>query len=138
MESSLSKKNLLESQLVDLDIKKVNSWQYKGDSKTIKINETFKFNIINIKKNKIVINPDSDNLFTDKLMYFKDSEMLEKKQEKILIENFLVYPTCCFGQIFTSFKKDNKFEYIIGTGTLIGPNVVLTSASNISRKNICI
>ena len=54
--------------------------------------------------------------------------------KKNLVEKFDTFPVCVIGQIQSTFK-DNK-KIIFGTGTLIGPGLVFTSASNIFRKDL--
>jgi len=136
MESISTKVFLLENLLVDLDVKKIKMWEYKGESKSVKLTNNFKYNFIHINKLKNEIIDESENLLIDKAFIFNNIEILEKKQEKILIEDFLLYPNCCVGHVISTYKSAKNNKIIIGTGTLIGPNIVLTSASNIFRRNL--
>ncbi len=136
MERFKKKTNNIENNLVDVNIKKINSWQYNGESQIPKSIENYFYNSIRFNCDKMSLLEESENLFINKVLMFKNTDGLYDKEEKIIVENYRVYPTCCIGQIFSIFKKNDKIQNLIGTGTIIGPNVVLTTGSNIYRKNL--
>ena len=123
---------VLENQMIDLNLKKNEVYEYNGDSKKILSKISFKHNLFKYPKDSIIL-PENTNLKIEKFNFSHKIHNFEKKKEKIIIENFLKMPASTLGQIITKFKNP-KNSVILGTGTLIGPNIVLTSASNICRK----
>ena len=108
---------------------------FPGNSFEInELREDFKFNSIEFdKKNKVII-AENDNLPNDEIRIFQNYNAIGEKHVKALIENFQGFPNSVMGQIQAKYEDTNLV--IIGTGTLIGPNVVLTTASNIYRKDL--
>jgi hypothetical protein len=123
-------------QLVEINIKGQKCLKFTGENfKMKKLDENFKYNCIIFDTKSKEIVKENENLPNDKLFIFQNSgDTIGKKQEKHLLEKFDDFPICVTGQIQATFK-DSK-NIIFGTGTLIGSNIVLTSASNLFRKNL--
>jgi hypothetical protein len=121
--------------LKNIDGKIQKSAIFSGNSFELnEINEDYKFNSIEFdKKNKVIIQ-ENDNIPNDDILIFQISDVVGEKYVKAVIENFHEFPNSVVGQIQAKYENTNLV--IIGTGTLIGPNVVLTTASNLYRKDL--
>ena len=122
-------------QLVEVDGKPGKCLKFTRETfKVKKLDDGFKFNSskFHIKTKDII--EENENLPNEKSFVFLNGDNIGKKCEKILIEKFDTFPICVIGQIQASYKNTNKV--ILGTGTLVGPNLVITSASNIFRKDL--
>lgn len=118
---------------VELDYKKLDDWKFKAEAHRIKIKkENYKINLLKINRKRTQMYKESDNLTQD----LSTNTLLDKKIEKSLVENYFEYPTYCIGQLINKFNIENSDFVILGTATLIGPNLLLTSASNILRTEL--
>jgi hypothetical protein len=123
-------------QLVEINIKGQKCLKFTGETfKIKKLDENFRYNCIIFDRKSKEIVKENDNLPREKLFVFQNGgETIGKKQEKHLLEKFDEFPIIVTGQIQATFKENEKI--IFGSGTLIGSNLVLTSASNIFRKDL--
>lgn len=121
-------------ELIDIEGKTEVAASFSGKSYEIKeLDGAFKFNSTKYDISKLEFIKENNNL-PDEEFVFKSGDTVGQKHVKSLMEKFDEYPHMVIGQ--TQARYENTSLIIMGTGTLIGPNIVLTSASNVYRKNI--
>lgn len=130
---SIDRTEEILQQIIEIDTKTEKCLKFTGETYKLKaLDENFRYNKSRFELENTSVAKENNNLPSEKLFVFKFGDNIGKKHEKILLEKFDTFPICTIGQIKSTFKNTNQI--ILGTGTLIATNMVLTSASNIFRK----